>query len=307
LRVLYADVRTLDRLSTPSRSPCRAIAMIRRHDPQRARQGRAKALVWMPSSVYKRLMATLQPEHSVGGLGWLIATLGPLALSGILVIFRGELFATNAALVLVLAVLAGAITGGRLGGVVSAVVAALCFDFFFTRPYYSFTINRHDDVETTVVLLIVGLVVGELVIRTHHSRQLARASRREVEQIRRVAELAAGRGPTGRLISIVEREVVDLLRARAARFERPPFPTVLPQLGHGRVTIGGDDGGPSRQLGPPNEVEVPVWGRGRELGRLVVVLPFQSAGIAIPPDDRALAVALVDQLGAVLAAATETP
>lgn len=236
-------------------------------------------------------------------LGWMTAVFGPLVLSGILVLFRGELFATNAALILVLAVLAAAIVGGRAGGLLSAVVAALCFDFFFTHPYYSFTINRRDDVETTVVLLIVGLVVGELVTRARQSRRLAHASRREVEQIRRVAELAAGRGPTARLITIVEREVVSLLGARGARFERPPFQTALPQLGHGVVTVGGHDGN-GQPSGPPNEVNLPVWGNGREIGRLVLVLPLDSVGVAIPADDRALAVALVDQLGAVLAAAT---
>jgi hypothetical protein len=247
----------------------------------------------------------MRPEHQVGMLGWVAAIGGPLAASGILVAFRGELFATNAALVLVLPVLAAAIVGGRWGGVASAVVAALCFDFFFTHPYYSFTINRRDDVETTLVLLAVGLVVGELVVRARQSRQRERASRREVDQIRRVAELAAGSGPTGRLITVVERELVDLLDARGARFERPPFRTRLPRLGHGVLTIPGDEGNGGRPVGPPNEVELPVWGRGREIGRLVVVLPQDSIGLAIPSDDRAIAVALVDQLGAVLAAATE--
>jgi hypothetical protein len=244
--------------------------------------------------------------HAIGVIGWATAVLGPLAISALLVGFRDDLFATNAALVLVLAVLAAALVGGRRGGVVSAIVAAACFDFFFTRPYYSFTINRRDDVETTIVLLVVGLVVGELVIRTRESRRLAYESRREVEQIRRIAELAAGRGPTARLVRIVEHEVVALLGARGARFERPPFSTSLPRLGHGVVTIGENDGQGDRRPGPSNEVELPVWGRGREIGRLVVVMPADSLGLAVPAEDRALAVALVDQLGAVLAAGAET-
>ena len=223
----------------------------------------------------------------------------------VLLAFRNDLFATNAAVVLVLPVLAAAIVGGRRGGVVSAIVAAACFDFFFTHPYYSFTINRREDVETTVVLLVVGLVVGELVIRTHESRRVAFASRREVEQIRRVAELAAGRGPTARLVSIVETELVALIGARGARFERPPFRTSLPRLGHGVVTIGDDEGDGDSAPGPPNEIELPVWGGGREFGRLVLVMPGDSVGLSIPAHDRALAVALADQLGAVLAAAAD--
>ena len=251
-------------------------------------------------------MRTAPSEHELGVVGWVIAIAGPLAISGILVGFRDEFFTTNVAVVLVLAVLAAAIVGGRGGGVVCAVVATLCFDFFFTRPYYRFTIDSRDDVETTVVLLIVGLVVGELTVRTRRSERLATASRREVDQIRRVAELAAGGGPTGRLISIVERELVELLGARGACFERPPFRTTLPRFGHGIVTIPAEPAGGGRPFGPRNEVELPVWGHGREIGRLVLVLANDSTGIEIAPDDRALAVALVDQLGAVLATATET-
>src|SRR5260221_7802263 len=93
---------------------------------------------------------------SLGIVGWVAALLGPIALSALMVAFRGDLFPTNAALVLVLPVLAAAILGGRLGGAVSAGVATMCFDFFFTRPYYSFTINRRDDVKTTIGLLAVG-------------------------------------------------------------------------------------------------------------------------------------------------------
>jgi hypothetical protein len=242
-------------------------------------------------------------DSEIGVAGLAVAVLAPLAVSGLLVLFRDQLFPTNAALVLVLAVLGAAIVGGRLGGVIAAVIAALCFDFFFTLPYYSFTIDRRDDVETTIVLLAVGLVVGEVVVRLRRSRRVAKASRREVDQIRRVAELAAGSGPAGRLITIVEREIVELLGARGARFEAPPYPSAVPRIGHGVLTIPpGGDGRSSPPVGPRNEVELAVCGHGREIGRIVLVLPHDSTGASLSAGDRALAVALVDQLGAILAA-----
>jgi hypothetical protein len=243
-----------------------------------------------------------QDSHKRLGI-WALAVLGPLIVSGILVNFRGDFPSANAALVLVLVVFAAGTIGGRQGGIVSAVVAALCFDYFFTRPYYSFNIDSRDDIETTIVLLIVGIAVGELVVRERRSRRIARARGREVAQIRRVAELGAGGGPDGRLITVVQREVVELLGARGARFERPPFATVLPRLGHDRVTIPAQGGRSGPPLGPPNEVELPVWGGGRQMGRLVVVLAEDASALpTLPPSDRALAVALADQLGAVLAA-----
>ena len=232
-------------------------------------------------------------------LGWALALLGPVAVSGILVAFRDQFRASNAALVLVLVVLAAAIVGGRWGGAASAVVSAMCFDFFFTRPYYSFSIDSRDDIETTIVLLIVGLAVGELVVRARRSRQVARASRREVEQVRRVAALGAGGETAGKLIQILQRELVEALDLRDARFERPPFATALPRLGHGSVTIPAHANGIPE--GPRNEVELPVWGQGNEIGRFVLILRDDSTGISLNPDDRALAAALADQLGAALA------
>jgi len=229
------------------------------------------------------------------------AALGPIAVSGALVLVRGEILTTNAALVLVVAVVVAAVVGGRWGGVVSAAVAAACFDFFFTRPYYSFTINSRDDVETTILLLIVGLVVGELVVRSRRSQLLARASRREVEQVRRVAAVSAGGESAGKLIRSVQHEIVEVLGARGARYERPPFASALPRIGHGSVTLPSDDPAvDGRELGPRNEVELPVFGHGRQVGRFVVVLPGDATGVTLLPEDRALAVALADQLGAAL-------
>jgi hypothetical protein len=248
----------------------------------------------------------LAPEHRVGIAGWVIAIGGPLALSGVMVAFRGEFRTVNAALVLVLAVLAAALVGGRRGGIAAALVAAASFDFFFTRPYYSFSINHRDDLETTLVLLVVGLVVGELVVRMRRSLLAAEASRREVHRVRRVAEVGAGGGASGRLVDVVRTEVVELLGARGARFERPPFQTALPRLGHGRVTLPTDESVGRLPLGPRNEVELPVYGHGRPIGRLVLVFPVDMTGVTIPPEDRALAAALADQLGVALATAAES-
>ena len=219
--------------------------------------------------------------------------------------FRNEFLPSSFALPLVLAVLAAAVVGGRTGGVCAAIVAAGCFDFFFTRPYYSFTIDSRADIETTVVLLVVGLVVGEVVIRARRAERIARARQREVERFQRVAELGAGGSTSGRLIDLVQRELCDLLGARGARFEVPPFATRLPQLGHGSLLMPSRDVGNHAPNGPRNEVEVPVWGAGRAVGRLVVVLPTSSTGIEIAAGDRAFAVAVADQLGAVLAAASK--
>ena len=63
------------------------------------------------------------------------------------------------------AIVAFAATGRRAAAVLAAVSAAVGFNLFHTEPYLSLRINSSDDVETAVLLLAVGLAVGELAVR----------------------------------------------------------------------------------------------------------------------------------------------
>ena len=60
---------------------------------------------------------------------------------------------------------------GRLAGFTAAAVAAISFNFFHTQPYLTLRIKEGQDVVTVLLLLVVGLVVGELALlrrRTRH-------------------------------------------------------------------------------------------------------------------------------------------
>src|SRR5499433_4027151 len=93
-----------------------------------------------------------------------VALAAPLALAAILVPFRASFPNTDAALAMLLVVVAVAANGYRLAGILAAVSAAVWFDFFLTRPYEQFTITRRTDIETTILLLIIGIAVTELAV-----------------------------------------------------------------------------------------------------------------------------------------------
>ncbi|HEX6931304.1 MAG TPA: DUF4118 domain-containing protein, partial [Streptosporangiaceae bacterium] len=78
----------------------------------------------------------------------LAAFLIPLAVTAVLVPFRTQFPNTDAALVLIFAVVVVAANGYRLAGVIAAISAAVWFDFFLTRPYERFSITRSTDIET---------------------------------------------------------------------------------------------------------------------------------------------------------------
>src|SRR5499427_10098285 len=90
------------------------------------------------------------------------ALAAPLLLTVILVPFRTSFPNTDAALALLLVVVAVAANGYRLAGILAAASAALWFDFFLTRPYEQFSITRATDIETTVLILLIGVAVTEL-------------------------------------------------------------------------------------------------------------------------------------------------
>jgi hypothetical protein len=243
---------------------------------------------------------TTAPDDMERAIGLAIAAFGPLLVAGLLVPFRDDLASANVVLVYVLVVVLGAAAGTRWSGALTAVVAAMSYDFFFTRPYQSLKIDNANDVETTVLLLAIGLIVAELVAFTRRHRARAATRSDEIQMLRRTAELVATGADSARVLDTVHDELVELLALVDCRYESAPFTSTLPSI----TRTGGVDGEHRRWIGgeftlPGLGAELPVSARGRTFGRFVLI-PDLSVGVSI--EERIVAVALVDQLGAALAA-----
>ena len=240
----------------------------------------------------------LQLDPGLGaGLGGVLAIVVAAALTG----FRSEIPQVSVALVLVLVVLVGALVGGRLGGAVTALVAALCFDFFHTRPYNSLSIEKREDVQAAVLLLIVGLVIGGLARRQNASHNEAEAGRSEVRRFHRVAELAANGAEGSAVVRAAEIELTELLSLRRCTYEEPSGPDAYPRLERSGVLLADVHHfvGAGLRL-PPDGFAIEVLARGRPAGRFVLY-PQADTGASL--EDRIVAVAIVDQVGSVMAGA----
>jgi len=155
------------------------------------------------------------------------ALLGPLGLAAVLAPFRADFANTDAALALVLMVVAVAANGYRIAGVVAALSAGVWFDFFLTAPYEQFSIDDRSDVETTVLLLVVGVFVTELAVWGR--RQQAEASRQAgyFAGIQEAADVVAtGTTPT-MVIDQVCDQLTHILGLSRCRFD------------YGRGVVGG--------------------------------------------------------------------
>jgi K+-sensing histidine kinase KdpD len=230
-----------------------------------------------------------------------VAAVVPLVACGILALFRDSIANTNAALGLVLLVVAAASTGVRLAGIVAALASAAGFDYFLTEPYNTFSIYDRADTETAVLLLLVGAAVTEVALWGR--REQARASREQGYLdgvLGTAAAVAAGRSSTADLIDLVCRQIVEILQIDGCRFDvgtRSGLPTLEPS---GTVTRHGRTVDVSRQ-GLPTDSLIALMVRSGGVTHGQLLLTAATRVVRPTREQLRVAVTLADQVGAALA------
>ncbi|MCW3478685.1 DUF4118 domain-containing protein [Neisseriaceae bacterium JH1-16] len=129
----------------------------------------------------KREAFDLRPRRYLLAAGACVAmtlALSPLA---------GVLEPTNLIMLYLLAVLGVALKLGRGPAALAAVLSVASFDFFFVQPRFSFAVSDVQYVVTFFVMLVVGLVAGQLVAR---QRQEAAKAREREARTRYLYEMA---------------------------------------------------------------------------------------------------------------------
>jgi hypothetical protein len=231
-------------------------------------------------------------------LALLAAVLVPLGVAGILVPFRGSFANTAAALVLVCVIVAIGIAGNRAAGVLASISAALWFDFFLAPPYLRFTISHRPDLETTICILVVGVIVTELAARSRHHHRSASQEKDYVAMIHELTVLAAGSAPTSAIVEKTARALVELLDLRACRFETVPADPPLARIESDGVVVHVGLRWPVGEIGIPGpEAEILAQWRGRVLGSFVLT---PTPGLAVAVEQRIVAVSLAQLVAATL-------
>src|SRR2546423_2736057 len=151
------------------------------------------------------------------GIDIALSGLAPILVAAALVAVRGHVANVNVALVLGVIVVASGALGGRAAGMVSALTAAASHHFFHTRPYLSLLIHDADDVEMTILLLVLGLVSGQLAWQTRVAARQRDGGRGGLDQIRRLADQVAQGRESADVIAAARDELVapfDLVECR---------------------------------------------------------------------------------------------
>jgi K+-sensing histidine kinase KdpD len=233
------------------------------------------------------------------------AALAPLLACAVIAPFRDTVANTNAALGLVLLVVAAAATGLRPAGISAAVSSGVWFDFFLTEPYHQFAITDRADIETMVLLVLVSGAVGEIALWGR--RQQARASRREgyLAGVLDTAGIAAsGLLQPPQLVSHVAAQLVALLELDDCRFDRDTRRTSVVLEHDGTASRDGHFVDVDR-VGLPSDTEItlPVRHDGVMLGRFLLTAATRVLRPSL--EQRQVAALLADQVGIALARADE--
>ncbi len=143
-------------------------------------------------------------------LGVLVGVLSVVAVAGIMLPFRAHMSIATTALVLVVPVVAGVVTGGFVAGLVSVVAGFLVYDYLFIPPYQTLSVGRLQNWVAAVVYVVVMVLVARVVSHLDNARA---ASHERMTAARRLAELSdvlLGDRPVGDLAQSVVNGVCRL-------------------------------------------------------------------------------------------------
>jgi hypothetical protein len=229
---------------------------------------------------------------------WL-ALVGPLSAAALMVPLRSHVPNTDLALVMVVVVALVVLPGWRMAALLAGISAGVWFDFFLTRPYERLSIQRSSDIQTTVLLVVAGVLIGEIAARRRQARYDSRTAHAEVVGLYVIAEMLANGSAADRVVTLVAEQLKELLFLVDCHFDSAIGSTNLPlldragELHYGRLNWSLEkDGLPNRQ------VILPVESRGRSLGGYILRGP--ALGVPLSQDRRLAAVALSDLAGAAL-------
>lgn len=145
--------------------------------------------VWRTSERASAPVIPSQPSATFGRkIGYFYGLLYTILASGVAYALSSWLQSGNLVLVYVLSVvLCGLKFGGR-PAIFTAALSFLSFNFLLTEPYYTFYVDKNDDIATLLFMLVIGVVCGPAASRIRQQFLLLNEANRYTELQRDFAQ-----------------------------------------------------------------------------------------------------------------------
>lgn len=224
--------------------------------------------------------------------GSIVGTLAALGLGAAMIPLRSHLSIATTALVLVVPVVAGVVTGGLAAGVVTVAAGFLVYDFAFIPPYYTLTVGAGQNWVALGVYAVVMLMVAQVVARLDAARAEAERNASQTQRLYELSDLLVKDRPLEDLLNTI----VDTVRTA---FDVAGVALLLPENGRLQIAAAaGEAISPEQlhQLDPGSSTPVSLGMTGPTPDRLQTVALSASEGpvgvlavrgLTLSADDRA--------------------
>lgn len=201
---------------------------------------------------------------------------------------RDQVGASNVGIGLAI-IVAGAAIFSRRAGLVTAVVAAMSFNYFHAKPYHSLRIHEPGDVAIVALLAVLGLVISDITSWRRRHEIITSSRARATEAPSTIGAMLAGVHPVGEVWPAVIDAVLDQLSlAECGVVAEQPLNLSIISRSVGR----GADGSDTFVL-PAQGASIAIVDGPRTLGHLIVMPPSGSTSLTI---ERRVIIALADHV-----------
>ena len=143
-----------------------------------------------------------------------VAALGSMAaLTAAMIPLRSHLSIATTALILIVPVVIGVVTGGFIAGIISVGAGFLVYDFFFIPPYLTLWVGRPENWVALGVYAAVMLPVSQVVAGMNSAKAEARRQGREMRELFELSHLLVEDKPLDVLLSTIVTTVAEVFGA----------------------------------------------------------------------------------------------
>ncbi|MFO1518072.1 MAG: DUF4118 domain-containing protein [bacterium] len=178
----------------------------------------------------------ISTQQNGDSIAWSVAgALGAVLLAVLLIPLRGVTSASNMAFAFIALTIVVAEQGGRLAGVLTALVSGISLNFFLTEPYLTLNITRREDVIAFIALLGCGLIAAAFGRERQRWSEKAHQAAEKLDVLSRLVDQLRRNEPIEKVLSdlrdafalgaIVLRDENDRILAA----HPPTFPRLAPE------------------------------------------------------------------------------
>ncbi|MHB1987850.1 MAG: sensor histidine kinase [Acidimicrobiales bacterium] len=150
-------------------------------------------------------------KRSVVGTALALASMA--GLTSAMLPLRSHLSVATTALVLVVPVVVGVVSGGFLAGAISVIAGFLTYDFFFIPPYLTLTVGEAQNWTALGVYAVVMLLVARVVAVMNAARADARRQGNEIRRLFELSDLLVEDKPLEVLLSVIVTTLAEVFNS----------------------------------------------------------------------------------------------